>query len=628
MSVPNAARDGGTGGARPSTARWFVRIFLTLRGRLLLLVAFAIVPALLFVFFVAVRERQAAVDRMEAEARHLGNLASREHAHQLNGGRALLERLAATIPCASGAGGAGGAGKAGGADRAAAACPGWLPVLLSGFPQFANIGVADAKGDIVCSAAEIPHPAHLTESVAFERALSSAVVETGVYTMGFVGRPVLHLARAVRRPDGSACAVVFLAVELGWLDQLAGQTNLPADYSLLITDRAGRVLARSGTARGEEPVPALAQALASPHGAVLEHGVPPSARYFVATPMAEVPGVYVVAGLPYARVQATANRAFYRTLAGLLLVSVLGIAAAVVAAEVSIFRVLRALITTVRRLADGDLSARAPLPGSHGELRELAVTFGTMADALAARDREAVEAQERLRALSHRLQAVRDEEAERIARELHDELGQILTGLKMELASVRRAGSGGARRAADDALRRMSEQLDGAIDSVRRISSELRPPVLDRLGLAPAIDWLARDLEAKSGLRVRFHAVSVEEPIDRLVSTTLFRIVQEALTNVARHAAATEVTIDLAGHPDALALTIHDDGRGFDPAAPERPQALGILGMRERVRLVGGSWRMDGRPGEGVTIEVEVPRRPPAPVESTVEGGRHEDPRR
>jgi signal transduction histidine kinase len=598
MSPSNGPRGGGSGGAR-SRLRWVARLFRTLRGRLLLLAGFAVVPALLFAFFAAARERHAAVERLEAEARHLGTLAAREHAHQLNGARSLLERLAAAVPCTGGA--------------HAAACPAWLPALLAGFPQLANIGVAIPEGRVICSAAPIPLPAQLAENVAFTRALASTGVETGAYSIGLVGRPVLHLARAIRDPGGSACAVVFVAVELGWLEELARHTHLPEDYSLLIADRTGRVLARSDAGAGAraEPAGALAEALEHAGGTVVEVGNPQAPRFVVASPMEEVPGVHVVAGMPYARVRSAANRAFYRTLVGLLLVTLLGIGAAVVAAEVSIFRVLRALIATVRRLAGGDLSARAPLPTSHGELRELAMSFGAMAEALAAREREALDAQARLRALSHRLQAARDEEAGRIARELHDELGQILTGLKLELASLRRADPAAGRpAAAEEALRRMGEQLDSAIDSVRRISSELRPPVLDRLGLAPAIDWLARDLAARSGLRVRFHASGAEEPVDALVSTTLFRVAQEALTNVVRHAGASEVTIDLVGSPDALALIIRDDGKGLDPGAAEGPGALGILGMRERVALVKGTWRMRGRPGEGMTVEVEVPRTP------------------
>lgn len=600
-------RSRATHAKRPSTARWLVTVFLTLRGRLILLVCFATVPAILFIFFVAAREREAALARMETEARHLGSLASREHAHQLNGGGNLLRRLGATLACE------------GDARGHLPACPDYLPVLLSGFPQFANLGVASPHGEVICSAARLDHAASLRANAAFERALASGGVEKGTYVVGFVGRPVLHLAYGIRGAGREACGVAFVAVELGWLDQLAQQAKLPADYSLLITDGAGHVLARSGAvardlaAEQGRPIPALARMLRRPRGAVLEIGAPASARYFVATPMEDMPGIYVVAGLPYERVQATADRAFYRTLVGLVLVTIFAITSAILAAEFSVLRVLREIVRAVRRFGAGDLSARVPLPGSHGELRELAVAFGAMADALAAREREARAAQDRLRALSHRLQAVRDEEAGRIARELHDELGQILTGLKMDLTRVRRVWRGRASPdVGEQCLAEMSAQIDHAIDSVRRISSELRPPVLDRLGLAAALDWLARDCETKAGLAVPLHIASLEEPLDSLVSTTVFRVAQEALTNVIRHADATEVTIDLDGSGETLDLTIRDNGKGLDPAAAEG--SLGILGMRERVGLLGGAFRVEGAPGRGTTITASVPRRAPAPL--------------
>ncbi len=417
---------------RRSMAAWIATAFVsTLRGRLIMLVSFATVPAILFIFLVAERERDAALTRMETEARHLGSLASREHAHELNGGRSLLRRLATVLACQQ-------------PPPDPPVCPDYLPALLSGFPQFANIGVASPDGGVICSAAPIAHAASLRENSAFERALGSTAIETGTYTLGFVGRPVLHLAVAVRDAAGTPCSVAFVAVELGWLDELAQQANLPADYSLLIADRAGHVLARSGGGSSDLNAEqgrinaALADALNRPHGAVLDIGSPASSRYFVATPMTDMPGIFVIAGLPYGRVRATADLAFYRTLIGLVLVTVFAIASAMLAAELSVLRVLRALTRAVRRFGAGDLSARAPITGSHGELRELAVSFATMADSQAARQQEAREAHDRLRALSHRLQTVRDEEASRIARELHDELGQVLTGLKMELARVRR----------------------------------------------------------------------------------------------------------------------------------------------------------------------------------------------
>ncbi|MBI2896806.1 MAG: HAMP domain-containing protein [Deltaproteobacteria bacterium] len=585
---------------RSSIARWLIAAFLTLRGRLILLVCFATVPALLFIFFAASREREAAVERLIAEARHLGSLASREHAHQLAGGKNLLRRLAGALEC-----------------DATAACPEHLPSLLAGLPQLANIGVAEPDGDVSCSAAPLRRPVNLGSTAAFRRALDSLEVEAGTYVIApIVGRPVLHLAYAVRGPGRSPCAVLFVALELGWLGQLARQANLPRDYSLLIADSAGNVLARSGptmAGRGEEPgrpVPGLARVLPRPRGAVLRLGEPAVSRYFVATPMQGMRGVFVVAGLPYDRVQGKANWAFYRTLAGLVLVTIFAIASAILAAELSVLRLLRALTRAVRKFGAGDLTARAPLPQAHGELRELAASFGAMADTLAARQREAEEAQVRLRALSQRVQAARDEEAERIARELHDELGQVLTGLKLELARLRRVCSRSPLLSleGDQAIAEMTEHVDRAIDSVRRISSELRSPVLDRLGLAAAIDWLVRECEVKAGITGIVNIEDLEGPVDGVVSTTVFRVVQEALTNVVRHAGASEVRVDLACRPPTLSLTIRDDGKGMEPGAATGSGALGILGMRERVHLLGGVWRLHSAPSKGTTIEVVVPR--------------------
>ncbi|MCC6215806.1 MAG: HAMP domain-containing protein [Polyangiaceae bacterium] len=578
---------------------------LSLRARLILLVCFATVPAISFIFFAATKEREAALERMETEARHLGSLASREHAHQLAGSRNSIGRLASRLACDAGA-----------PDRPPP-CPSHLPELLSGLPQLANLGLADLRGDIVCSAAPVAQPATLAHNEAFLAALRSTEVEAGAYVVGLVGRPVLHMAQAVRTSSGDACAVAFVAVELGWLATLSEQAKLPPDYTLLITDRGGHVLARSGATAGElvedqgRAVPALAEALHATHGAVLSVGSPPRARFFVSTPMEGVPGIHVVAGLPYERVQSTADRVFYRTLVGLVLVTIFAIVAAIVAAEISVLRVLRSLTRAVRRFGAGDLAARPPLPGSHGELRELAISFRKMADALAQRQREAEEAKRRLSALSRRLQLARDEEASRIARELHDELGQILTGLKMELAAVRRVCKcDDVPDEMGDPFSSMAARIDGAIDAVRRLSSQLRPPVLDRLGLAAAIDWLVHDCEREAGLTIVVEAKNLAEPLHPLTATTLFRIVQEALTNVVRHASASAVTVELAGSAGEIELSIHDDGTGIRAADLDGAHALGILGMRERVRLVGGDLTVRGAGGEGTTIVARVPRTP------------------
>lgn len=589
--------------------RGFLGLFVTLRGRLILLVCFATVPALLAIFYVAANERESAMLRMETEARQLGVLASREHAHQLLGAKDLLHRLGTPLACSA-------------VGAAASPCPAYLPALLDSLPQFANIGVLDVHGRLVCSGVGFQPPLDMADNPAFARALASNEAEAGSYVIGpIVHRPVLHVAYAIRDREGRPCRVAFVAIDLGWLDQLAHQAKLPPDYALLITDRDGRVLAHSGdpalaTEAGTSPnVVGLDRVLHDRGGVVLDVGKDHARRFFVATPMDGMSGMFAVVGLPYEQVQSEAARVFYRTMIGLVVLILFTITVAILATEVSVLRVIHNLSNAARRFGAGDLSVRAPLPESHGELRDLTSSFNVMADALAARHTEALATQERLRALSHRLQVARDTEAERIARELHDELGQVLTSLTMDLTRLQRVCTPGDH---DDCGRIMRESVDemigriqGAIDFVRRVATELRPAALDRLGIAAALRGLANDFEAKSGLAVIFDMHDTGEPCDSLVATTLFRIAQEALTNVLRHAAATEVRLDLVGSEDGLTLSVQDNGIGMAGDPTEGQHALGLLGMKERAHLVGGSCTIFSVPGIGTTVEVRLPRRAP-----------------
>jgi signal transduction histidine kinase len=287
-----------------------------------------------------------------------------------------------------------------------------------------------------------------------------------------------------------------------------------------------------------------------------------------------------------------------------------------VAAEISVLRVLRALSRTARRFGEGDLAARAEVPPGRGELTELTQAFNAMADALGARQREALEGQGQLRALSQRLAVAREAESGRIARELHDELGQVLTSVKMDVATLERVLTPADSASAAEALRsrsaELSQRIDDAVGFLRRVSSDLRPPVLDRLGLVAALEGLARDLEMRSRLAVVLDVNDVREPVDWLVSITVFRIVQEALTNVVRHADATEVAIDLRGTDEALVLRVRDNGKGIGSSGGVDARWLGIHGMRERCLLVGGTFDISGKPGRGTTIVVRIPHGDPS----------------
>jgi signal transduction histidine kinase len=216
--------------------------------------------------------------------------------------------------------------------------------------------------------------------------------------------------------------------------------------------------------------------------------------------------------------------------------------------------------------------------------------------------------QELARLTSH-LQDLREEERRRIAREVHDELGGILTSIKMELSLLSCGGQAVAAPAgaSQPFLERANRLVDHSITIVRRIASDLRPQLLDDLGLFAALEWLASDFSQRTGVSCRFSPPSPELAVPREKATALFRIVQEALTNVARHAGASCVAIRVEAGGGLLKATVRDDGRGITPAQAEGPESFGLIGMRERAAHFGGRVRIQGRPKAGTTLSVEIP---------------------
>jgi PAS domain S-box-containing protein len=214
---------------------------------------------------------------------------------------------------------------------------------------------------------------------------------------------------------------------------------------------------------------------------------------------------------------------------------------------------------------------------------------------------------EDLRALSRHLQSVREEEKARIAREVHDELGSTLTALKMDLAWL---GLKLERSPADvrEKQAAMSGLVDTAVQSTRKIVTDLRPSVLDDLGLAAALRWQATEFGRHAGTKVRVDAPDAGVEMNREVALTLFRIFQETLTNVARHAEATEVDVKLSANDGVYVLRIRDNGVGFDEGTLTKPTSNGIRGMRERARQFGGDVSVSSKPGGGTTLVITVPR--------------------
>ena len=222
------------------------------------------------------------------------------------------------------------------------------------------------------------------------------------------------------------------------------------------------------------------------------------------------------------------------------------------------------------------------------------------------RDEEALRAShEQLRLLARRLDEVRDEELTRLSREIHDELGHALTALRLDLGwlvpRLRRNRAPVPRKAAE-----MLTLVDDTIDSVRRIAGHLRPPVLDDFGLTPALESLLERFLRKTGLEVDLQTDSADVPPP--ARRALYRIVQEALTNVVRHAEARTVRVRLESSPQAVVLEIADDGRGIPPGMIDDPGSLGLVGMRERAAALGAEFQVGAGPTGGTTVRVAVPR--------------------
>lgn len=210
-----------------------------------------------------------------------------------------------------------------------------------------------------------------------------------------------------------------------------------------------------------------------------------------------------------------------------------------------------------------------------------------------------------LEALSARLVEAQEEERRSISRELHDEVGQSLGALLVEVGQLSKLVPPEARDTHAQ-ITHIKSVAESAVKSIRDIALLLRPPMLDDLGLVPALEWQAREISRRSDMEVEVHSQSVSEDLGDETKVTIYRLVQEALNNAATHASAKNAKVTVVQRPDKIIVEITDDGDGFDP---ERKRGMGILGMEERVRRLGGAFTIQSAPGKGAIVTAELPLR-------------------
>ena len=219
--------------------------------------------------------------------------------------------------------------------------------------------------------------------------------------------------------------------------------------------------------------------------------------------------------------------------------------------------------------------------------------------------------QEQLRSLSRQVLSAQEEERKRISRELHDVIAQMLTGINVRLATLKKEATADTKGFSQK-ISSAQRLVERSVDSVHRFARELRPAVLDDLGLIPALYSFMKSFTKETGIHIRFKTFTpgrVDE-LDNAQRTVFYRVAQEALTNVARHAHASQVDVCIRKLPCAIGLTIKDNGKSFQTDRvlnAQRNRRLGVLGMRERVEMVGGKFTIESAPGHGTTIQAQIP---------------------
>jgi len=573
--------------------------FSSLRARLLLLALLAVLPALGLILYTDLEQRRLAATQAQDDALRLARLAAADQGQLLQSTHQLLTALA-QLPAVR--------------NGDPNTCTTLFTNLRRQYPVYANLGAARPNGEVFCSAASFTQPLSVAGSTWFQRVVQRRDFIIGEYQRSLVtgeftlvlGYPVLDAADQVQ-------AVVAAALDLGRLNQLAAQARLPAGATLIAVDRNGTIIARypnpwQWVGKVLPAAPLIKAMLTQGEGTAEVPGVD-GVRYLYAFTQvrgASEVGMYVSIGIPTKVAFAVANRRLVRNLATLALVSLLMLAAAWIGSDLLVLRQVNALVRATKRLRAGDLSARTGLPNGRGELDQLAGAFDDMTEALEQREAERKRAEEALQILSRRLLETQESERRHIARELHDEIGQALTAVKINLQAAQRLPEAPVPYLEDSI-----SIVDRTLQQVRTLSLDLRPALLDDLGLVATLRWYVDRQAQRAGFTAQFVADPLETRPRPDIETACFRVAQEALTNVTRHAQAQQVRVELHQRDAELHLLIRDDGKGFDVRTAQERAAqgasTGLLGMQERVWLVGGQIDIESVPAGGTEVRVRFP---------------------
>jgi signal transduction histidine kinase len=577
-------------------------LFCGLRFRLLVLVVVTCAPLVVLVLHTAGEDRRRAIANWREKALKLQQSARHDEQQVIDDTRQLLLAFSESASVRS---------------LNSRKCKRAVDELFTSYPRYANLGILTTNGDILTSALPVARPENQSGRAFFHAVLQRrdfaiSKVSTQDAKIGF-GLPVLDRS-------GQVLAVVFAEMEARFFARTGTELarQLPKAATWTEIDRKGRVLARypqsdEWVGRALPETSLLPIVLSSPEGlaeAITEAGLP--GLYAFNSMPSRLAGaeVITVLGIPKRVLFAEADRVLRRNLTWLGLTATVAVVIGWMGSKLLILRPVRALVNSSLRLGRGDFSVRTGLPHSQDELGQLTLAFDQMAQALEQRELERQRATQKLQVLSHRLVEVQETDRRHIARELHDEIGQSLTAAEMNLqAALQAPGTAALERRLEDSI----QAVERVLEQVHDLSLNLRPSMLDDLGLEPALRWYTHRQAALTGMQAEFHAESLGERLDSVIETECFRVAQEALTNVVRHAKAQTVWVELSRANSHIHLSVRDDGVGFDVAALReeavRGASLGLLSMEERTALAGGGLEFRSAPGQGTEVHAWFPLR-------------------
>jgi len=581
----------------------------SLKTRLYPLILVAFVPVALLIFYVADQEKSLEIESLLHKTGLLAQAVANEENMQLDATRTLLTTV-------------------GDAYRLMAGRSDKLSDLLVNLQRqsriYAAFGLVGSEGRLRAGSAPFDDGQEFSRRAWFSACLQNKALTIGPYAGEHIGgEPVLYVAQPVFDRQGTIAAVTFAALSLNWMNRTMFKRldELPPGSRLSLLDE-GQGMLRFDLSTQHWSVPQklspdVQQKVASRQAGTLravdEAGV---ARIYTFAPLASSfrdRHIVVLLEIPEALALAASRKVFNRNLVLLLITALIAVASIWWAGEKLILKRIRAMVDATRALAAGNLETRIGDIAARDELSHLAGVFDEMAASLQSRIEQETRftaslerSREQLRSLAAYQNDVREQEQRRIAREIHDQLGQSLTILRMDLAWLKKHLSPETPQT-ETKIEGMSRVIAEALETLHTVTAELRPVILDDFGLAAAITWQIDEFHKRSGIAARMEPTDFEPALPKDLATALFRIFQETLTNIIRHAQADQVAVRLTPENGDLVLQIRDNGRGITPAEIENPRSFGLIGIRERLYPWNGSVLFEGQPGKGTQVTIRLP---------------------